>query len=82
MIFSVYPGTVIVCVTFLVAKSYTRERQPTKVSAWAGASGRGTYEVVQTYEQGSARRQPFAWAAGGQYMAWLAVQAAGAPQHP
>lgn len=39
--------------------------------------GRGTYEVVQTYDQGTAGKHPFAWDAGGQYMAWLGLQAAG-----
>lgn len=34
-------------------------------------------QVVQTYDEGSAGGRPLAWAAGGQYLAWLGVQALG-----
>lgn len=40
---------------------------------------RGIYEVAQTYgeDKGEPDSSPWAWQAGGQYMAWLAVQAVG-----
>ena len=34
-------------------------------------------QVVQTYDEGSAGGRPLAWAAGGQYLAWLGLQALG-----
>lgn len=54
--------------------------QPSRqvLSVCTAACCRGTYEVVQTYDQGPAGQHPFAWDAGGQYMAWLALQALGA----
>jgi len=42
-------------------------------------SGRGIYEVTETYGQdsGEPNTSPWAWNAAGQHLAWLAIQAAG-----
>lgn len=42
-------------------------------------TGRGIYEVTETYgqESGGQNTSPWTWNAAGQHLAWLAIQAAG-----